>query len=43
MLRKACESKPALVFDLTLSNYSFENYMCKEKPTHVGGFSKEKA
>jgi len=43
MLRKACESKPALVFKLIPSNYSFESYMCKEKPTHVGGFSKEEA
>jgi hypothetical protein len=43
MLRKACESKPALVFELTPSNYSPESYMCKEKPIHVGVFSKEEA
>ncbi len=43
MLRKACESKSALVFELTPSNCSPESYMCKEKPIHVGVFSKEKA
>jgi hypothetical protein len=43
MLRKACESNPTLVFELTPSKCNPKSYMCKEKPTHVGVFSKEKA